>query len=545
MILAAWGSDRRWLRRLPSGATTLEGTGWTLAFAGEGRAFADDAVMLGTSLSDGRHLGELGGGYCVARVRDGLELGRGPAWSPPLYYVCRRDGVIASSRLELLVEDERPDLGRLASLLTYCLGQDDDRTAFEGVRRVRPFEMLTTRGPRVERRPGIVRVAQAPRAPADELAHRLRTELDLATASAARGHAKVAVMVGGIDSCSVLASASTVGPLAVTLDLRGPGADLPYVTSLARRLSLACEVVTPEACRPLVAPHLVVDAAPAIHTGDALELGCAARARALGATVLLSGNGGDEVFGGDFGAAYAMLARRGAAHRVLRGLRAPLPWSPTRRQRVREIVASVARPAVPAWLRRLRARVSERRWYSWIGPIARRELAVLRRAPANIPSPWSAQDRYDALARSPRIGQGAEEREQMGIASGLRRVDVPFDDRLVRFVCALPPDALFEGDAYRGLLRRAMRDALPADILARDDKAEFEVATAALMMPLPPDLLEFRRLARTGLIDRAEMLREIRPVLDTPTSHEAAFLWGTVSAAIAIERFLELRGVTA
>ena len=70
----------------------------------------------------------------------------------------------------------------------------------------------------------------------------------------------------------------------------------------------------------------------------------------------------------------------------------------------------------------------------------------------------SPSDRYEALARMPFLGELLTMRAQAEEVTHCRRRDPLFDDRVLRYVAALPPDALMAGGYARGLLREAMAE---------------------------------------------------------------------------------------
>jgi asparagine synthase (glutamine-hydrolysing) len=261
--------------------------------------------------------------------------------------------------------------------------------------------------------------------------------------------------------------------------------------------------------------------------------------RERGADLLVTGAGGDEVFGGDL-IGFSAALRRGNLGVLVTALRVTLPYRPTLRRRFRAMLVGALRPSLPRWLRRMRADSHAKRRGDWVGAVLRKELHHAARAFAETPIPRSAMDRFMHLAQSPNISFVAEERTRNQTMGGLPCADPLYDEDLVRFMTSVPPRYLFVDNSHRGLLRRAMRGLLPEPVRARMDKARFEPALSAMMWPLEglDELLRFERIGRAEIVDSEAFRRHLAPLVRDPGSNGVGILWDPFWAALAAEAFL-------
>jgi asparagine synthase (glutamine-hydrolysing) len=410
------------------------------------------------------------------------------------------------------------------------------RTPYVGVRAeyIRENELGPIRGPR-------------PTTPA-EAVHAVRAAMDAAVDHALVGVRRVAVMAGGgLDSSALLALTRQWGRrhgasvFAVALDFGGPGDDRPYMALLERHLG--CEVlrVRPEdAARRISSVHAGVDASPFTWPGAPMEVEAMAVARAHGADVLLSGIGGDELFDGD-PYALAGMARRdplGAvrAARTLRGF-GPLPRSPIASWIVRPMLL----PLVPRSVRAWRAwKLVSNATPAWAGPVLREQLwasELERRATFDVP-------RFERTWEHPFHEPIAWLTHQEELESGLES-RAPFLERsLCDFVATLDPAWLLHGGVRRGLFREAVRDLLPAALVERTDKADFEEAFSRFLAASGGfeslrELASMRELASLGIVDARGFQTAFAAAERRMTdSNFFMVLW----PALAVEAFLRGRG---
>ena len=97
------------------------------------------------------------------------------------------------------------------------------------------------------------------------------------------------------------------------------------------------------------------------------------------------------------------------------------------------------------------------------------------RAPSAFPSAVTRQQAFDTLQRLLPSLLRYEDRNSMAFSIETR---LPFlDYRLVEFVFSLPDEQRLDGMTTKAILRRALRDRLPREVLGRQDKMGFETPT--------------------------------------------------------------------
>lgn len=284
----------------------LEGDGF------EFRSDTDTEVVLNLWLQRGRAaLEELNGMYGLAiwDTRDGvLTLARDPAGIKPLYYSETSAGVIFGSETKSLLQSDRVsrqiDPVALVHTLTYlwCPGP---RTILANVKKLAPGGWLEVRdgrvsnsGNSVQRRPQRTGVADAPQVVRRELQRAVREQL---VADVPTG----AFLSGGIDSTAIVALAKQDKPdiacftIGSSKDAEGFESDLPFARLAAKRLGVKLHVAeaTPDLCDHIDFMLYHLDEPQADIAPLQVYL-ISAMARSLGVKVLLSGAGGDDLFGG-------------------------------------------------------------------------------------------------------------------------------------------------------------------------------------------------------------------------------------------------------
>lgn len=182
-------------------------------------------------------VGYLVGDYAFAaldRAERRLTLARDPTGQLPLYYA-ERDGLIAFASmpagLTALRENSRPNLRQLIHDLAL-IPSELDQTVFEGIRRLRPSELLTFQAKRIQRRFWTPRFDTL-RLSQQDYVDQFRGLLDQAVGSRMADGTIAAHLSAGWDSNGVTATAGRLRPdhrglVAFTsAPLAGPLGELP------------------------------------------------------------------------------------------------------------------------------------------------------------------------------------------------------------------------------------------------------------------------------------------------------------------------------
>ena len=331
-----------------------------------------------------------------------------------------------------------------------------------------------------------------------------------------------AFLSGGIDSSTVVAllarrSSRPVQTFSVDLP-EGDGGEAPYARLVARRYGTDHHELTLRPDMVSILPRLVAQYGEPFADPSAVPTFYVSELARRAVTVALSGDGGDEVFAG-----YHRYAIEEAARRVGR-----LPWPlphlvhailrrlPGARLRpAREFAAHRWRSPVERYLFFL-AHFTRRDKERVVGPAliehARRDEAA--RALGRV---LAASDAADAVNRLLDLDTQTYLPDDIftkvdiaSMAHGLE-VRAPFADHLLLERMASLPGS-FKLRAFRGkqLLRRAVRDLLPAAILTRSKKG-FNLPLDRWMreelVALSRDLLTDTTARVRGLFDAAQVRR--------------------------------------
>jgi asparagine synthase (glutamine-hydrolysing) len=528
---------------------------WSLARPGR-ICSQTGAAWVGTLSSlprqiDLRNASELTGEYAlVAPTPDGLILGRGRHAGMCLFHASLADGgIVACSRLEpLLACTERgaPNVEALASLLMIEEPDDPSATVYRRVQRVAPTETvhLGASGPRVWKRAGATRAFTGP---VDDLAAELRDRIRGAVGRSLGEVDKAAVLVsGGLDSSVVLADAvacvreqKSLEILPISVSFAGPGDDRPHLTALCRALDVAPLRLRPKDAANDILAALVADAAPMIWPTASWEWAASRRATGEGAKIVLTGQGGDQIFGGDL-----RVFARTAWSTELPGAIAQLSklYRTQRNLSFQTIFKSLVGPPlysfIPALAKGRRHRYLARRW-PWAGK--RLNQSIFELASRRPDSEWATTDgevKFRRLVARDFV-RIAETRGQIEAETNLAHAHPFLDDDVVEFVAGLAQTASFLGGQDRGLLRASARGILPESLRMRPDKARFEPAIAELIAA--SDLVALRELsnmqmsADLGLVEPTHYQRHFESALrDGPHCTE----WPQIWPALAVEAFL-------
>jgi asparagine synthase (glutamine-hydrolysing) len=448
------------------------------------------------------HLAEQSGPVELARQLDGmfafavwdtsrnrLVLGRDRLGKKPLYYWSDGNSLVFASEIKaLLVHPSVPsrmDSTALPAYLTFGY-VPTPRTFFEGIRSVPPAHVLVFEpgaGPTLHsywepprRAPG--HSAHAP-ASLDDSAHEVRALLTSAVERRLVADVPLgAFLSGGVDSASVVAlmaqlMSEPVSTFTIGFDNASSFDERPYARAVAERFGTDHTefVVSPDAASLI--ERLVWHHDQPFGDSSALPTYLLSELTRSHVTVALSGDGGDELFAGyeRFAAAVALsrfqllpdLVQRCASRifaTIPRGAFADRARSLQRFLDVREL------PLPEAYLS----------WVSYI-PEARR-LALCPDG-----SPWGREDYlriWDGTApadvldrllllnlKTYLLDDLLPKVDRMSMAHALE-VRSPFlDTALVEQVSQLAPSAKLRGLSLKRVLKHAMSDLLPRDVLHR------------------------------------------------------------------------------
>ena len=460
--------------------------------------------------------------------RETLSLARDRMGEKPLYWA-RVDGwlVFASELRAVLAHpavDASPSADGVLRYLTYDY-VPDPHTIVRGVHKLPPAHVLTIASDgklRIERY-WTIPFAPEPRVREADWHEAIRTAVDEAVRSRLAADVPVGCFLsGGIDSTAIAATAVRFKPGLPTFSVgyaENAYDERRHARSAARRLGTIHEelVVMPEDARDVMERIGVLLDEP-IADMSFVPLYLLSRAARAHVTVALTGDGGDELFGGypAMGAAWwqDLFARLPAwARRAL--ARAPL--GP---EAFSTFVASLGERAsvrnqlligglAPARARRLlspalRARVVD------VDPYADID-ALLEECPSDDPFARLVH----RFCRSYLAGQNLANADRASMANALE-LRAPFlDHKLVELVGRIPPSLRLRGlRELKRLLKDALSDRLPAETLRRG-KHGFTVPLAEWFRgPLRStlcDILDHARIAEGGLLDAAAvdgLLRE-------------------------------------
>ncbi|MEM1451937.1 MAG: asparagine synthase (glutamine-hydrolyzing) [Planctomycetota bacterium] len=477
-------------------------------------------VLRGASALD-----DLRGMYALAFVdlaRRELLLARDPLGVKPLVWAVAGRGLAFASEPLALVShprvDRRPDADMVSAYLATSRRTLAGRTMFEGVEALLPGDVL--RVDLCERDPRPVRVARAEAAPLTGSftgptdADACRRVIEDATLRHLVSDVPLcALLSGGLDSTILATIVTGQRPDLATWCASGVedgdevGPDPRAARAVATRLGTRHTDVSID--RATFAREWEAHVA---HLGQPLstpnEIAIAETARAMrsgGATVTLSGEGADELFGG-----YDAALQAFAAHASL--------------------------PEPPIGASRFHLEVT-----SWVSPADQERLLVVgaRRSEFVVGTFDAAYRRGLERANGDPLGAHLEVQREINLNALLERLDAatmrygiegrtPFADvEVARFARAVPMERKFVSgrgvDGSKIVLRDAFRSAVP-DAITKREKASF---------PLP---FERWSASMAGILDGSRFLAEIvrpaaiRAAVDDPIEQwRLAWLLGNLA----------------
>jgi asparagine synthase (glutamine-hydrolysing) len=505
-------------------------------------------------------VGDLRGMFAIAlwdARRRRLVLARDRFGIKPLHYAVAGGVLSFASELKALLRDPafptEIDLDAVEAFLAFN-SIPAPFTIFRAARKLPPGHLLVWEGAQ----PRIQRYARPAPAAADELRSErpgvLARELRDRLRDSVRAHLVADVPVGvllsgGIDSCTLAALAAQEGGEPVKTFSIGFAErsfdELERARRVARRYGTDHHelVVRPDAAELL--PEVAAAFDEPFADSSALPTYLVSRLAAEHVKVALSGEGGDELFGGYYTYVADLIAPAAARPAAALGpLIERLPSS-SRRTSVDYLAKRFARGARLPELDRHHA------WKEIFSADARAEL--LRERPAGARDPLELwRTRYAETAGAPRLARLQDvdmgiyladdlltKTDRASMAHSLE-VRVPFLDTAVSDLALALPTRMKVRSLVRKkwLLRRAVAPLLPAAVV-RGRKRGFSIPAAAWLRgelePFARELLSPDAIRRQGLFDPAA----VTAVLERHVAGREDLsrqLWGLMSFALWQER---------
>jgi asparagine synthase (glutamine-hydrolysing) len=490
-------------------------------------------------------------------ARRRLVLARDPFGIKPLYY--REAGGVLSFASELKALLEQPDLDRridvdaVESFLAFN-SIPAPMTIFEGIRKLPAGHLLVHDGDRISlvpyARPRPEPAGALRSDPRDELAEELRGRLRDSVRAHLVADVPVGILLsGGIDSAALTALAAqeasgTVSTFSIGFEEESFD-ELDGARLVAERYETDHHelVVRPDAATLL--PRLVEAFDEPFADSSALPTYLVSELAAGSVKVALSGEGGDELFGGYYTYVADQLAPRlGPAIRPVRPLVERLPSSSAKASfdyKAKRFVRGAHLPPVER----------HHAWKEIFSPERRAELVDRRRD--GVVDPLDLyRERYadtagaEPLARLQDLDLGIYlvddllvKTDRVSMAHSLE-ARVPFCDPVVaELALALPTKLKVRGLQKKRLLRQAVAPLLPRAIV-RGRKRGFSIPLAAWLRgelePFAREVLEADTLRRQGLL-RPEPVRRLLDDHVSGREDLSRQIWGLMSLTLWMERY--------
>src|SRR3954451_15055818 len=481
-----------------------------------------------------------------------LVLARDPYGIKPLYYRADADEIAFASELRALPRGEI-DLDALEGFLAFN-SVPAPLSIFQGTRKLPAGHLLVWDGKvELQRFARPAPTAEVRTEDEAELVEELRGRMRDSVRAHLVSDVPVGVLLsGGVDSCllAALAAEETGEPLrtfSIGFEERSFD-ELADARLVAEQYGTTHRelVLKPDAA--LLLPALADAFDEPFADSSSLPTYLVSRLAAEDVKVALSGEGGDELFGGYYTYAADLLAERwGGLAAPLRPLVERLPTS-TRRASLDYRAKRFVRAAHLPPLERHHG------WKEIFSPDMRAELTGRRSAfdPVDL-----LRERFAETAGAPLLARLQDvdlgtylvddllvKTDRASMAHSLE-ARVPFLDPIVTgFALALPTRYKVRGLAKKVLLRKAAEPLLPREIV-QGKKRGFSIPAAAWLRgelePFARETLSAETLSRQGLLQPTA----VRRVLDEHIAGRADLsrqLWGLLSLTLWYERHVE--GVT-
>lgn len=454
----------------------LERAGYAFRSTGD-----TEVVLAGYQFWQEDVVGKLRGMFAFAiadSTRQCIFMARDPLGIKPLYYAATDRAFVFGSELKALLASgliaRTIDRGAVAAFLQ--LGSvPAPLTMIAGVRALEPGHTATVEADqRIRMRryyslPSPCAATVSPQAVRNSLASAVESHL---AADVAVG----AFLSGGLDSSAVVALAAQFTPQLVTCSVRFDAStpdESRFARAVAERFGTRHHEVHVSA-RDMVDGIAQVVAALDQPSIDGFNTYFISKAAAgIGLKVVLSGLGGDEIFGG-----YPTFRGVPRVMRAVKSVRvapraaARAVTSLTRADRWRKVAAAVRRPAAP-----------ESAYLTFRGLFTEEETAALsggdgfdahdyvarRAAGEGDVADWVSR----AELRSYTANQLLRDADVMSMAHSLELRVPLLDTDLVDAMLKVPAAQRLSGKGLKPLLRAAVQDLLPQEVLSRREKQGF------------------------------------------------------------------------
>lgn len=494
------------------------------------RTQTDTEVILAAYAEWGEHCVERFNGMFAFAIWDArrsvLFAARDRFGEKPFYYIQLPDRLLFASEIKALFADpdvpRRPDDIAVGRYLALELVDCDERTFFADVRQLAAAHTLTVEndGRTVFRRYWDLDL-DADRRPASDAALADEFRALLTDAVNIRLRSDVAVgssLSGGLDSSSIVCTMSALlkehtSATQKTFSARyrvGPSDEGRFIKAVVDRTGVDPHNVFIEG-RDLaddLERFVGYQNEPVAHTSQFAQWKVMKLARDCGVTVLLDGQGADEVIGGypspTFGYRYAELLTGGHALTLLRELAAFQRHHGNATVALRYLAGAllpkgVKRAVRPRFIGTARLTASK---HGGQETQETQETTLGRRGAGSGPALRRAL--YEALTVTSLPGLlRYGDRNSMAFS---REARLPFlDHRLVEFAYSLPSDQLVRHGTTKGILRRSMSGIIPDVVRDRMDKIGFSTPERDWFAgPLRPRIeAALADLKRRGLVPAA------------------------------------------
>jgi asparagine synthase (glutamine-hydrolysing) len=458
----------------------------------------------------------------------------------PFYYRLDDDRFAFASEPWPLA-DGQANLGPVRAYLEHGYLDQGDETFFAGVVRLPPAHSLTFGPDGLRLRHYWSLEPSDP--PADAVQAVRGTVLDAVRLQLRSDVPVGTCLSGGIDSSSIAVAVAHHGhehQKTVTAYFEDPGFDeRPYARAVIERTGAEAHWVTFDD------KDLVADL-PAIVQAQGEPFGstsiCAGwyvmrEARRAGLTVMLDGQGGDEILGGyraSFGYRLSDLLRAGRLAEASRELRAFASVHGPRWAAV-----ALATPHVPERVR-LGARSRARGSAALVAPGLRHTATASNDDGSLFPDRLRRQLQVLLTRRGLPELLRYEDRNSMAHSLEAR---VPLlDHRLVQLAFSLPGDDLIRRGETKSVLRRALSDLLPPTVARRRDKLGFVTPEGRFLRgalgDLAADVFASRSFRERGFVDAHAATRRLARHRDGDL-RAGMELWRALNLELWARRFLD------